>query len=36
MHFGYALVLTIAGVLAPVGAVLLFVVAGDVHKLETA
>jgi ACS family hexuronate transporter-like MFS transporter len=34
LHFGYVLVLTIAGVLAPLGAVALFMVAGDVHKLE--
>jgi ACS family hexuronate transporter-like MFS transporter len=34
LHFGYVLVLTIAGVLAPLGAIALFVVAGNVHKLE--
>ena len=35
-HFGYALVLTIAGVLAPLGAVALFVVGGKIKAVETA
>jgi ACS family hexuronate transporter-like MFS transporter len=32
-HFGYGFVLTIAGLLAPVGLLLLFVVGGDIHRL---
>jgi ACS family hexuronate transporter-like MFS transporter len=34
-HYGYGAVLTIAGVLAPVGAVILFLVAGEVRRLDT-
>ena len=33
-HYGYGAVITIAGVLAPIGAVTLFLVAGHVHRLE--
>ena len=32
-HFGYGFVLTIAGLLAPIGLLLLFVVGGDIHRL---
>jgi len=35
-HFGYGAVLTIAGLLAPVGALLLFLFIGRVHRLEPA
>lgn len=33
-HFGYAAVLTTAGLLAPIGAIALIVVAGNIHKLN--
>jgi len=33
-RFGYGFVLTLAGVLAPIGLLLLFVVAGDIHRLK--
>ena len=33
-HFGYSIVLTIAGVLAPVGTLVLFVLIGDIHRLN--
>jgi len=33
-HFGYNFVLTLAGAVAPVAAVLLFVIAGPIHRLE--
>jgi MFS transporter, ACS family, hexuronate transporter len=33
-HFGYGVVLTIAGVLAPLGAIALFLFAGNIHRLE--
>lgn len=33
-HFGYASVLTIAGILAPIGAIALIAVAGPIHKLS--
>ena len=32
-HFGYGVVLTIAGVLAPLGAIALFLFAGNIHRL---
>jgi ACS family hexuronate transporter-like MFS transporter len=32
-HFGYGFVLTTAGLLAPIGLLLLFVVGGDIHRL---
>jgi ACS family hexuronate transporter-like MFS transporter len=32
-HFGYGFVLTIAGLLAPIGLLLLFVVGGNIHRL---
>jgi ACS family hexuronate transporter-like MFS transporter len=32
-HFGYGFVLTMAGLMAPVGLVLLFVVGGNIHRL---
>jgi MFS transporter, ACS family, hexuronate transporter len=35
-HFGYGVVLTIAGVLAPIGAITLFFVAGTIHRLNNA
>lgn len=34
-HLGYSAVLTIAGVLAPIGLLFLFLVAGNIHKLPT-
>jgi len=34
MHFGYGAVLTIAGVLAPIGVITLFVLAGNIHRLN--
>ncbi len=34
LHFGYGFVLTIAGAVAPVGALLLFVVGGTVRRVE--
>jgi ACS family hexuronate transporter-like MFS transporter len=34
-HFGYGVVLTIAGVLAPVGAASLFLLAGRIRRLDT-
>ena len=33
-HFGYGVVLTIAGVLAPIGALTLFFLAGNIHRLN--
>jgi ACS family hexuronate transporter-like MFS transporter len=33
-HFGYGFVLTLAGVLAPIGAALLFFLAGDIRPLD--
>jgi MFS transporter, ACS family, hexuronate transporter len=33
-HFGYGVVLTIAGVLAPIGATTLFLLVGDIHRLN--
>jgi len=33
-HFGYGVVLTIAGVLAPVGVITLFLLIGDIHRLN--
>jgi ACS family hexuronate transporter-like MFS transporter len=33
-HFGYGAVLTIAGVLAPVGAITLFLLGGNIHRLS--
>lgn len=33
-HFGYGFVLTLAGLLAPIGAILLFTVAGPVHRVD--
>jgi ACS family hexuronate transporter-like MFS transporter len=33
LHFGYGAVLTIAGVLAPIGAVTLFLLVGNIHRL---
>jgi ACS family hexuronate transporter-like MFS transporter len=33
-HFGYNFVLTLAGAVAPVAAVLLFLIAGPIHRLE--
>jgi len=33
-HFGYSAVLTIAGVLAPIGALTLFLLVGDIHRLS--
>ena len=35
-HFGYGFVLTIAGLMAPVGLLLLLVVGGDIHRLTPA
>jgi MFS transporter, ACS family, hexuronate transporter len=35
-HFGYGFVLTIAGLMAPVGLLLLLVVGGDIHRLSPA
>jgi ACS family hexuronate transporter-like MFS transporter len=32
-HFGYGFVLTVAGLMAPIGLLLLFVVGGDIHRL---
>jgi ACS family hexuronate transporter-like MFS transporter len=34
-HFGYAVVLTLAGILAPIGAVVLFALVGVVHRIPT-
>jgi MFS transporter, ACS family, hexuronate transporter len=34
LHFGYAAVLTIAGVLAPIGALTLFLLVGNIHRLS--
>jgi ACS family hexuronate transporter-like MFS transporter len=36
LHFGYGSVLTIAGVLAPIGAVTLFLLVGNIHRLNPA
>ena len=36
LHFGYGTVLTIAGVLAPIGAVTLFLLVGNIHRLNPA
>jgi ACS family hexuronate transporter-like MFS transporter len=33
-HFGYVAVLTIAGALAPIGAITLFILAGNIHRLN--
>ena len=33
-HFGYAIVLTIAGVLSPIGAILLFLFIGPIHHIH--
>jgi ACS family hexuronate transporter-like MFS transporter len=33
-HFGYSAVLTIAGVLAPIGALTLFLLVGNIHRLS--
>ncbi len=35
-HFGYAVVLTLAGILAPIGAVVLFVLVGVIHRIPAA
>lgn len=35
-HFGYGFILTIAGLLAPIGLILLFVVGGEIRRLEPA
>ena len=32
-HHGYGIVLTLAGLLAPIGAILLFVVGGNIHRI---
>ncbi|HUV70683.1 MAG TPA: MFS transporter [Terracidiphilus sp.] len=32
-HFGYAVVLTLAGILAPIGAVVLFMLVGVIHRI---
>lgn len=32
-HFGYSIVLTLAGILAPVGAVVLFLLIGPIHRI---
>jgi ACS family hexuronate transporter-like MFS transporter len=32
-HFGYAFVLTLAGILAPFGAVVLFMLVGVIHRI---
>jgi ACS family hexuronate transporter-like MFS transporter len=34
LHFGYSAVLTIAGVLAPIGALVLFLLIGNIHRLN--
>ena len=34
LHFGYGAVLTIAGVLAPIGAITLFLLVGNIHRLN--
>ncbi len=34
LHFGYSAVLTIAGVLAPIGALTLFLLVGNIHRLN--
>jgi len=34
-HFGYSIVLTIAGLLAPIGAASLFLLAGRIRRLDT-
>jgi len=34
LHFGYAIVLTIAGVLSPIGALLLFLFIGKIHHID--
>ena len=34
VHFGYSAVLTIAGVLGPIGAVALFLLVGNIHRLN--
>jgi ACS family hexuronate transporter-like MFS transporter len=34
LHFGYSSVLTIAGVLGPIGAVALFLLVGNIHRLD--
>ena len=34
LHFGYGAVLTIAGVLAPIGALTLFLLVGNIHRLS--
>lgn len=34
-HFGYGAVLTIAGVLAPIGALMLFLLIGNIHRLSS-
>ena len=33
-HFGYGFVLTIAGLLAPIGLLLLFLTAGNIHRID--
>jgi ACS family hexuronate transporter-like MFS transporter len=33
-RFGYSFVLTVAGAVPPIAAVLLFVIAGPIHRLE--
>jgi MFS transporter, ACS family, aldohexuronate transporter len=33
-HFGYAVVLTLAGILGPVGAIVLFLLIGPIHNIE--
>jgi MFS transporter, ACS family, hexuronate transporter len=33
-HFGYGIVLTIAAILAPIGAITLFFLAGDIHRIN--
>jgi len=33
-HFGYGVVLTIAGLLAPLGVIVLFLLIGNIHRLN--
>ena len=33
-HFGYNFVLTLAGAVAPIAAILLFLIAGPIHRIE--
>jgi ACS family hexuronate transporter-like MFS transporter len=34
-HFGYVVVLTLAGILAPIGAAVLFVLVGNIHRIPS-